>query len=71
MVSLQLQAQAQHEKRVRSELLVEAKGSLLFKSSNAFVTVLKLHPACADGPTAVWSSRVKSMAKPLWVSPMT
>lgn len=65
MVSLQLQPQAQHEKRVGSELLVEAKGNLLFKSSNAFVTALKLHPARADGPTAVWSSRVKSMAKPL------
>lgn len=71
MLSSQLQAQEQHEKRAGSEVLVGARGNSLFESSNAFVTALKLHPAQAVGPKAVWSSRVKSMAKLLWVSPMT
>jgi len=71
MLSLQVQAQAQHENRVGSEVLVEARGNFLFESSNAFVTALKLHPAHADRPKAVWRSRVKSVAKRLCVSPMT
>lgn len=71
MLSLQLQAQAQHEKKAESEVLVGARDNFLFEGPNAFVTALKWHPADADGPKAVWSSRVKSTAKPLWVSPKT
>lgn len=54
MLSLQLQAQAQYEKRAGNKVLEEPE-EILLKNSNAFVTVLELH--AADGPKPAWSRR--------------